>query len=384
LAGIYIHIPFCRKACYYCNFHFSTSLLLKDKMIHAILKEISMHASGNNEAMASMILEKSESITSVYFGGGTPSILNQSELQSIFFQLHKFYNIHPDAEVTLEANPDDINQENLAQWRVAGINRLSIGIQSFFDRDLKWMNRSHSAAQAKEAITLARKAGFTNFSADLIFGIPGLTDSEFMYNIRCLIELQTPHIAAYALTVEPATALHKMIALNKKEEPEANAQAAQFELLMQEMKRAGYEHYEISNFALPGMRSRHNSSYWQQKKYLGIGPSAHSYDGRSRYWNIAHNPKYIDLINQGKSAFEKEDLTKNQMYNEYIMTSLRTIEGIDLQFLQNQFSKEIKERTVCMLQKMNSDWFYTSANSISLTNQGKLFADKIASDLFVL
>lgn len=352
-------------------------------MLEAIIKEISLHNKEENRDTAGMILGKDEAVESIYFGGGTPSILEKNELAAIMHSLGENYTISSSAEITLEANPDDINKESLHNWKLAGINRLSIGIQSFFDRDLKWMNRSHSAGQAIESVKAAREEGFENFSADLIFGIPGLTDAEFIFNIRRLIELKTPHIAAYALTVEPSTALQKMITLKKKENINNEVQAKQFEILMQEMKNAGYEHYEISNFALPGYRSRHNSSYWQQKKYLGIGPSAHSFDGESRYWNIANNPKYIDLINHEKSAFEREILTAEQMHNEYVMTSLRTIEGLDIKFIEGTFSVKLVKRITDLIEKMNKNWFLKSPTNIVLSDQGKLFADRIASDLFL-
>lgn len=352
-------------------------------MLNAIDKEIKLHTDSTQQSIAGMIIQKNEPIESIYFGGGTPSILNKMELEMLMQSIRENYSVSPSAEITLEANPDDINGESLRQWKAAGINRLSIGVQSFFERDLVWMNRSHSAGQALASVKEAIQQGFKNFSADLIFGIPGLSDAEFIFNIRRLIELKTPHIAAYALTVEPSTALQKMISLKKKEDVNNETQARQFEILMQEMENAGYEHYEISNFALPGFRSHHNSSYWQRKKYLGIGPSAHSYDGTARYWNIDHNPKYIDLINHGKSAFESEILTPTQMHNEYVMTSLRTIEGLSRDFMESNFSKAHADRIALKASIMNREWFIPGSKSLVLSRQGKLFADRIASDLFI-
>jgi oxygen-independent coproporphyrinogen-3 oxidase len=279
LAGVYIHIPFCKQACYYCNFHFSTSLRLKDVLIPAILKEIELRS----------IHADNEVIQTIYFGGGTPSLLSMDDINAILSSLNKNFNISDSAEISLEANPDDITIEKLNGWRNAGINRLSIGIQSFIERDLQWMNRAHNVSQALSCIHLARESGFNNFSIDLIFGVPGLSNSEWENNVQTVIDLQVPHISSYALTVEPKTALQKMIVTKKKENVNADIQAEQYHILMKKMNEAGYEHYEISNFAKPGFRSRHNSSYWQSEKYIGIGPSAHSYNGKERMWNKANN-----------------------------------------------------------------------------------------------
>ena len=306
-------------------------------MITALIKEIKLSS-------FSLLNDKSEKeiIETIYFGGGTPSLLTNDNIKDLLDAIKNNYAISEEAEITIEANPDDISKEKLSGWREAGINRLSIGIQSFKEKDLQWMNRAHNTTQAFESILLAKNAGFNNFSIDLIYGTPGLTDEEWKMNVEQVINSSAPHIACYALTVEPKTALQKMISLKKKVDIDTDQQARQFLLLMKWLKEAGYEHYEISNFAKPGYRSRHNSSYWQGKKYIGIGPSAHSYDGKCRRWNVSNNALYIQSIKNNIIPFEEENLSNTERLNEYIMTSLRTIEGLDLKIMENNFS--IKER----------------------------------------
>ena len=387
LAGIYIHIPFCKQACYYCNFHFSTSAGSRNEMIHSMIKEIEIRSSkaiNNPENELAILSSENELIKTIYFGGGTPSLLLKEDILSILLSIKQNYSVAKDAEITLEANPDDIHMQKLTDWKNTGINRLSIGIQSFIERDLKWMNRAHNAAQALNCIRLVREAGFTNFSIDLIFGTPGLTEEEWEKNIRTVIDLNVPHISSYALTVEPKTALQKMIELKKKENVNNDAQAKQFSILMEMMRTAGYEHYEISNFAKPGFRSRHNSSYWQGEKYIGIGPSAHSYNGKERSWNIANNRLYIQSLQQNSIPFEKETLTKSERLNEYVMTSLRTIEGLDLDFVEKTFSLAERTRIEKLLKnRIEKDNFIQQKNKIVLTEKGKLFADRIAVEFFV-
>ena len=312
MAGIYIHIPFCKQACNYCNFHFSTSLKLK------------------------------EDIETLYFGGGTPSILDINDLQLLFTALRKKFIFSADTEITLEANPDDITPAKLKLWKQAGINRLSVGIQSFIEEELVWMNRAHTAAESLQCIDEIKQAGFTNFSVDLIYGSPLLSDEDWKRNVAIVIEKNIPHISCYALTVEPKTALDKMITQHKKAPVDAEKQAKQFLLLMEWMQTAGYEHYEISNFAKSGMRSKHNSSYWQGKKYYGFGPSAHAFDGKKRQWNIANNALYIQSLKNNTIPFEAEILTSTQQLNEYIMTSLRTMEGLSLAIVEEKFGIKIK------------------------------------------
>jgi oxygen-independent coproporphyrinogen III oxidase len=373
LPGIYIHIPFCRQACHYCNFHFSTSLKQKDAMVAAICREIAL----------TMPFATNETIETIYFGGGTPSLLSMAELSSILLAVKQKFAVSPLAEITLEANPDDINATVLNSWRQMGINRLSIGIQSFLPEELSWMNRAHTAAQAKDCIGLARSAGFDNFSADLIYGSPLLSDDDWKRNVDWVIENDIPHISCYALTVEPSTALHKMIDLKKKAPVDAERQAAQFLLLMDWLPAAGYEHYEISNFARPGMRSRHNSSYWQGIPYYGFGPSAHSYNANSRQWNAANNALYIQALVQGSIPAEEELLTTVQQLNEYIMISLRTMEGLDIHYAADKFGKAAAEKILVQSRRyINAGKLHATGSRLVLTNEGKLLADGIAADLF--
>jgi oxygen-independent coproporphyrinogen III oxidase len=377
LAGIYIHIPFCKQACYYCNFHFSTSTAFKEEMIAALIKEILLNRESN------VLKDTYEIIETVYFGGGTPSLLSIEEISNLLIAIKSNHSIQVDAEITLEANPDDITMQKLLGWKGAGINRLSIGIQSFKPQDLEWMHRAHDTNQATECLALAQLAGFTNISADLIYGTPGLSDGEWHQNVNRLISAGVPHIACYALTIEPGTALDKMIALQKKAGVSSEQQARQFLLLMQWMRAAGYEHYEISNFAKPGCRSLHNSSYWQGKKYIGIGPSAHSYDGTSRRWNISNNALYIKSIRQNLIPFEVEHLSPRQRLNEYIMTSLRTINGLDLQLVESQFTTAQKTKILIAAKPyLEKNWAALRNEKLVLTDEGKLFADGIAADLF--
>lgn len=373
MAGVYLHIPFCKQACHYCNFHFSTSTRLKNDFLTALLKEIAIRKDypGN------------ETIETIYFGGGTPSLLSQSDLQQIMAALHQHFNISPNAEITFETNPDDINHASLENWKAAGVNRLSIGVQSFFQEDLEWMNRAHNAEQAKRSIQLAQQTGFNNLTIDLIYGSPGLTDEKWRFNVQEAVRLKIPHLSCYAMTVEPRTALDDMIRKHKSPPVDAEAQARQFLLLMEWSRSAGYEHYEISNFALPGKRSRHNSSYWQGKIYLGLGPSAHSFNGTTRQWNIANNFQYIKALEKDTVPFELETLSPTQQLNEYLMTSLRTIEGIDMPTVELRFGADKKQILLTAAQKFLHQQLVEEVNGrLQLTNNGKLYADGIASDLF--
>ena len=374
MAGIYIHIPFCKKACHYCNFHFSTSQNLVSKMIEAICVEAELR---NGYVQ--------EDIATVYFGGGTPSLITIEDLRFTIEKLNSLFRITGDAEITLEANPDDISEEKLQGWRSLGINRLSIGVQSFFDEDLEWMNRAHNALQAKHSMEMSKQAGFENITIDLIYGLPGLTDERWKQNLCTAFEFDIPHLSCYALTVEPNTALKKLIELNKKDNIHAEKQARHFELLMQLAEAAGYEHYEISNFAKPSFRSRHNSSYWQGRCYIGLGPSAHSYNGSSRQWNISNNALYIDSISKKILPLEQETLTQTQRVNEYIMTGLRTSEGISLKTLQQLSDETTAVHILRDAQKfVQQKLLGVKDDSLFLTREGKLFADGIASDLFRL
>lgn len=379
MAGIYIHIPFCRQACHYCNFHFTTSLRHKNELMTALLKETELQKNYLDN----------ETVDTIYFGGGTPSLLQISDLQFQIEKIRQTFTVADDAELTLEANPDDIDEEKLAGWKKTGINRLSIGVQSFFEEDLLWMNRAHNAQQAFENLQLAKKY-FGNITADLIYGHPLLTDDKWKKNVEQMISLEIPHLSCYALTVEPKTPLYKLIKDQKKEDVNPAKQSEQFLQLMQMLTHAGYEHYEISNFAQPGFRSRHNSSYWQRKKYLGLGPSAHSFNGTSRQWNIANNNIYISSLDKNEIPFETEILTPTQQLNEYIMTSLRTMEGLDLQTVRSwQFGVNSQELAIRSQQfEVSYQKFIITGkviienNFLKLTDEGKLFADGIAADLF--
>jgi oxygen-independent coproporphyrinogen III oxidase len=374
MTGIYIHIPFCRKACHYCNFHFSTSLQLKNDFVAALLKETAIQA----PYLQNKVIE------TIYFGGGTPSLLPEGDIQSILSEIQAHYKVDINAEITIETNPDDISQERLREWKVIGINRLSIGIQSFFEEDLLWMNRAHNAIQAKNCIEMAQKEGFSNITIDLIYGTPTLSDEKWKRNVETAISLQVPHLSCYALTVEPNTALHKMIEQQKKDAVDNDKQANQFFLLMEWLSAAGYEHYEISNFAKPGMRSRHNSAYWQGKPYLGLGPSAHSYNGSNRRWNMANNALYIQALQKNELVFEEEILTPHQQLNELIMISLRTIEGINLNLIKEKFGEKYSEHLLKHSQSyMATKKIIESGGFLRLTNEGKLLADGIAAALFV-
>ena len=371
MAGIYLHIPFCRQACHYCNFHFSTSLNRKNDFISALLKETG----------ARRDYLEGEPVETVYFGGGTPSLLEEAEVELILQTLRDTFAIAPGAEVTLEANPDDITSSRLWAWRKAGINRLSIGVQSFFEEDLRWMNRAHDANQALEGVRLAQAEGFDNISIDLIYGGPTLPDDHWRKNVEQAVGLGIPHLSCYALTVEPRTALDTLIRRHQTADVDPEDQARQFLLLMDWMAAAGYEHYEISNFARPGRRSRHNSAYWQGKRYLGLGPSAHSYNGVSREWNIANNARYI--AEPGLVA-EKEVLTPEQQLNEFIMISLRMGEGIDLATLAQRFGAAHAEDLLRRAERyIRATTLRSDSGRLQLTKEGKLLADGIAADLFV-
>lgn len=372
MAGIYIHIPFCRQACHYCNFHFSTSLRFKDKLIAAIVRETELQKDYLGP----------EPVETIYFGGGTPSLLNIEDLILILEKIRHVFEVSANAEITLEANPDDISAGKLAAWKQAGINRLSIGIQSFFEEDLQWMNRAHTAQQAIDNLQLARRI-FDNITIDLIYGTPGLSDEKWTQNVKTALSLDIPHLSCYALTVEPNTPLDKMIRQLKKKDVDPDRQSAQFLQLMLWAEDAGYEHYEISNFAKPGWRSRHNTSYWKGKKYLGLGPSAHSYNGSERQWNVSNNNIYTTALGKDVLAFEKEILTPTQQLNEYIMTSLRTMEGIHLDLLKQRFGIDPLEIKNKSKKYLDSGLLKQLNESLVLTKEGKLLADGIAASLFI-
>ncbi len=373
MAGIYIHIPFCKQACTYCNFHFSTNLDLQNDFTVALLKEIALRKA----------YIQGDIIETIYFGGGTPSLLTSQTIYEILGSVRSHFKISQNPEITLETNPDDIDMNHLDKWKKAGINRLSIGVQSFFSEDLVWMNRVHNGEQAVQAVQDSKKAGFDNFSMDLIYGSPGLTDEKWDFNLQKAISLEPAHISCYALTVEPKTVLHNMIKTKKSVAVDQEKQASQFLTGIQKLEAAGFEHYEISSFARPGKRSRHNSSYWQSKKYLGLGPSAHSFDGTSRQWNISNNALYIKSLMAGQLNYESENLLPKDLLNEYIMTSLRTTEGLDLQHVTEHFGKQkgrLLENNASVY--IHSNQMEKKQEKLVLTRNGKLFADGIAAALF--
>lgn len=375
MAGIYLHIPFCKQACHYCNFHFSTSLKLQNDFLDALLKEISIRKDYTG----------GEKINTIYFGGGTPSLLKENDLGRIMENIRSEFPVSPEAEITFEANPDDISNDNLLVWKKNGINRLSIGIQSFFEEDLMWMNRAHNALQALGCIKLAQDAGFTNMSIDLIYGAPNLSDEKWQKNMETAADLDVPHISSYALTVEQGTALDAMIKKKMVAEVNSEDQARQFLMMTDYFQERGYEHYEISNLALQGKRSLHNSSYWNGAKYLGLGPSAHSFNGNSRQWNIANNALYIQSLKTENISFEIEMLTPVQRLNEYIMTSLRTMEGIAIENIKQKFGGQESARLILDAEKfINKGWMENVSGKLALTRTGKLFADGIASELFAI
>lgn len=375
MAGIYLHIPFCKQACHYCNFHFSTSLRHKEGMIDAICREISLQKNYLNGA----------ELQSVYLGGGTPSVLAIEDLIRIFELIARLHPIADHAEITLEANPDDLTPEKLQDIKKhTPINRLSIGVQSFFDNDLKWMNRAHHARQAKDAIEDALKAGFEDITVDLIYASPTTSDEQWKQNLETVFEYKIPHLSCYCLTVEEGTALGTFVRRGKQPPVDEEKAARQFDWLMRAATNAGYEHYEISNFALPGHYARHNTSYWFSEPYLGIGPSAHSFDGISRQWNIANNARYIKSIASDIIPYEQEVLTPNQRFNEYVMTSLRTMWGVNKNKLELVFGEIYLSHFLNAAQGyVDTGMLEVKEDTYRLTHQGKFFADRVAMEIFL-
>ncbi len=373
MAGLYIHIPFCKQACHYCDFHFSTSQDLKNSLVHALCLEIEMQK----------IYLENEPLETIYIGGGTPSLLSMHHLESLFNAIHKNF-VTNDPEVTLEANPDDLSKKNLTMLKEVGINRLSIGVQSFDDDILKFLNRAHSSSEALQCLDLARHVGFNNISIDLIYAIPGQDDHLLKNNIEKVIATSPEHISAYSLTIEEKTVFGHQLKKGIFPVQTEEIAAIQMEILMDKLSNVGFDQYEISNFCKPGFYSRHNSSYWQQRKYLGIGPSAHSYNGSSRQSNISNNPLYIQSITGGKIPCQLEVLSRADKINEYLFTTLRTAWGCNLHFLSTQLNYDVLKENQQVLETLLKHEFVKIENDIlRLTQKGKLLADKIASDLFV-
>lgn len=374
MAGIYIHIPFCKQACHYCDFHFSTSLKKKEEMLAAIQRELFLR----KDELAG------EHIETIYFGGGTPSILAVDEINTLIDTVYQQYTVVHQPEITLEANPDDLDPATIQRLAQSKVNRLSIGIQSFGEEDLKMMNRAHNA---QEAISCLQEVVqyFDNISIDLIYGIPNLSNERWIDNIQRILDLGIPHISCYALTVEERTALNKLIQKGVIPSPKEEVAHVHFMLLIEKLRANGYIHYELSNFAKPGYYSKNNSAYWLGKKYLGIGPSAHSFDGRYRSWNISNNPLYIKSIEAGELPSEIEELSVVDRYNEYVMTGLRTIWGVDLTRVSNEFGAEFYNYLVQESASFIADGFMQKQeNILTITDKGKFLSDGIASDLFWL
>lgn len=374
MAGIYIHIPFCKQACHYCDFHFSTSLKKKDGMVLALAKEIRLRKHEFEQ----------ETVETIYFGGGTPSILAVEDIRLLIDTVYQNYKVADNPEITVEANPDDLSEKRIMELHQHNINRLSIGIQSFFEEDLKLMNRAHNAAEAKKCLQIARQY-FDNISIDLIYGTPGMDNNRWLENIRTALELNIPHISSYALTVEPKTALQKFITQGVIPQPDDEVAHEQFLMLVDALEASGFIHYELSNFGKENYFSRNNSAYWLGKKYIGIGPSAHSYDGVHRSWNIANNSLYLKSLENDSLPSEEETLSKTDRYNEYIMTGLRTVWGVSLDRIRNEFGEDYQKALLQQAQQyLDNGKLEVSEHVLRTTRKGKFFSDGIASDLFIL
>lgn len=374
MSGIYIHIPFCKQACHYCDFHFSTNMKKKDEMVLALAKEIELR----KEEF------KNEVVETIYFGGGTPSILAIEDLRLLIDAVYANYNVVENPEITVEANPDDLSNNRIIELSKNRINRLSIGIQSFFEEDLKLMNRAHNAEEARNCLEEATKY-FDNISLDLIYGIPGMSREKWLANIETALSFGIPHISSYALTVEPKTALYNFIQKGIIPAPEDEVAQEHFQLLLQRLEEEGFVHYELSNFGKEGYFSKNNSNYWLGKKYIGIGPSAHSFDGERRGWNVSNNSLYIKSIQEEKLPMETETLTKTDRYNEYIMTGLRTIWGVSMERVELEFGKIYRDYLEQQAARYLEDHLlYLDGDILRTTRKGKFLSDGIASDLFLL
>ena len=374
MSGIYIHIPFCKQTCHYCDFHFSTSMKKKDEMVLALAKEIELR---KNEF-------ENDVVETIYFGGGTPSILEISDIKLLIDAVYKHFDVIENPEITVEANPDDLSIERIIELSNNRINRLSIGIQSFFEDDLKLMNRAHNADEAKKCLEFATQY-FDNISIDLIYGMPNMSNEKWLQNIETALSFNVPHISSYALTVEPKTALKKLIQTGKIDEPRDEVAQEHFQILVDKLSENGFIHYELSNFGKENYFSKNNSAYWLGKKYIGIGPSAHSFNGTSRSWNVSNNSLYLKALAENKLPSETEILSKNDRYNEYIMTGLRTIWGISLERIEKEFGTDFLEYLLKQSEKfIADDLLYLDEKILKATQKGKFLCDGIASDLFLL
>ncbi|MBT5099054.1 MAG: radical SAM family heme chaperone HemW [Polaribacter sp.] len=374
MAGIYIHIPFCKQACFYCDFHFSTSLKKKDALISCLVKEIELR----KKALNNQIVE------TIYFGGGTPSMLSAKEISLLIAAVYKHHTVVASPEITLEANPDDLSEEKIIELSHTPINRLSIGVQSFFEKDLKLMNRAHSSSEAHTSLEIATRY-FENISIDLIYGIPGLTHEEWQQNIKTALNFNVSHISSYALTVEPKTALEKLIKKGKIEKVDEVLAQEQFFILRDLLEKANFVHYELSNFGKENYFSKNNTAYWLGKSYLGIGPSAHSFDGKQRSWNVRNNTQYIKEIELNKLPIESEVLSVTDRYNEYVMTGLRTIWGVSLEKIKTDFGSKYVTYIQTESEKyIQQKLLYVEANTLKTTKEGAFLVDGIAAHLFLL
>ena len=373
MAGIYVHIPFCKQSCYYCNFHFSTSDKKRGEVLNAIEHEIAQKARLSNEK-----------ISTIYFGGGTPSILDVKQINSIINKIHKEFKVEENAEITLEANPDDLKINKVIDLSKTKINRLSIGVQSFIDRELKSMNRAHDSKKAMKSLELSKKY-FDNISIDLIYGVPDSTLETWAYNLELTMGFDVNHVSTYALTIEPKTALESFVRKLIVDMPKEGLIFKQYNLTNEKLEPRGFINYEVCSFAKENFFSKNNSAYWLRKKYIGIGPSAHSFDGKSRSWNISNNKKYVEHINDGRSYHKREELTTIDQYNEYVMTGFRTIWGVSTEFLETNFNLKFKHYFIEKIQKhIDQKNIVLKDNVYTTTNKGRFLADGIASDLFLL
>ncbi|MGB1268990.1 MAG: radical SAM family heme chaperone HemW [Flavobacteriaceae bacterium] len=378
MSGIYLHIPFCKQACHYCDFHFSTSLAKKEELVKAIAKELTLRKN-----------EVSTPIETIYFGGGTPSLLSIDELQFLITIISETFDVIDNPEITLEANPDDLmplvtSETIFEQYRSIGINRLSIGIQSFYEDDLKLMNRAHNAKEAVACLSEATRF-FDNITIDLIYGIPKMSNDKWLSNLETALSFGVNHISSYALTVEPKTALENFIKKGVIEAPKDDITHEHFQLLVKTLETNGFVHYELSNFGKPNYFSKHNTSYWLGKSYLGVGPSAHSFNGLERSWNVANNAQYIKRINENSLPITREKLTVNDRFNEYIMTGLRTIYGVSLHKIEKEFGTIIYQKLLSTIEKhIEQELLVVENNRLLTTNKGKFLCDGIASDLFLI
>ncbi|OQA99424.1 MAG: Oxygen-independent coproporphyrinogen-III oxidase 1 [Bacteroidetes bacterium ADurb.Bin217] len=374
MSSLYLHIPYCKKLCYYCDFHFSLNLKTKADFVAALCKELELQHNFLNDT----------ALDTIYFGGGTPSVLSPDEIQYIFATIRRFWNISPTAEITFECNPDDLNLPFCKELYSLGINRLSIGIQSFFDDELHMLNRRHTAYEAQQSVHNAQQAGFSNITIDLMYGLPHQTLERWKQNLDRVSQLNVQHLSCYALTVEKNTALAQSVKRKQVIPQSDDVYIQQYNYLIQWCEQHGFEQYEISNFAKRGMYSRHNSNYWSGKSYLGVGPSAHSFNGTYRFWNTAHNQKYIDTLQNNQLLQESEQLSHSNICNEYIMTTLRTIQGIEIQRVQQLMTSEEFDSFLKQVQTLiQSEKLCMSASHIYCTSQGFMVSDMIIAELFV-